>query len=108
MALAQLKAVDEPFTLLQEIREQTTSLLRNVREALLEARDERDVELIRTQAIVNLRVIFQPVGVLTDEYVIHKLATLDAIEQESLLGRMNAQVRARKWRKALVDRYFPE
>jgi hypothetical protein len=92
--------------LLAELITSTDSLINNVREAFLEARDETDVRWIRERAIDALTAIFQHIPVMTGEYALIKLDALQEIEREAIVGHMNAMIRARKWRKALVDRYF--
>lgn len=92
--------------LMAELITTTDSLVNNVREALLEARDDTDVGWIRARSIRELNNLFSQVKVMKDEFVLLKLNVLEQIERESIVGHANAVKRSNKWRKALVERYF--
>ena len=97
----------KPVLLVEQIQKSTDSLLEILREALLEARDITDVQWIRSRTIRRLNDIYSEVPVMKDEYVLLKLSALEEIERESIVGHMGAVTRSNKWRRALVDRYFP-
>ncbi|MFP3556441.1 hypothetical protein SB861_37860 [Paraburkholderia sp. SIMBA_049] len=94
--------------LVAELLSSTETLMNNVREALLEARDDSDVGAIRTRAIRALNGVYSQIPSMTDEFVLLKLSALEEIERESIVGHMNAVIRSNKWRKALINRYFGE
>lgn len=109
MAVAQLKVVEsEVFSLLEEIQHSSTKLLENLREALLEVRDDTDVGAVRLHAIRALNTLYKDVPVMSAEYALAKLGVLEAIERECIVGHSHALSRAYKWRKALIQRYFGE
>lgn len=97
-----------PPTLIGQLRVDCEKLLERTREALLEARDETDVRWIRDAAIRSLKDIFKDVPTFNDPYVLLKLDTLELVDGECAIGHCNALIRTRKWRKALITRYFGE
>jgi phospholipid N-methyltransferase len=90
-----------------KLRADCDRLIERVREALLEARDETDVRWIRDHAIQSLGHIFSGFPMLNQDMALIKLEVLEDLHQECLLGHMQAMVRSRKWRKAMIQRYFP-
>lgn len=98
--------VQDNLSIFGHLQADCTKLVERTREALLEARDETDTRWIRDRAIDALSGIFSQVPVMTGEYALIKLDALQEIEREAIVGHMNAMIRTRKWRKALVTRYF--
>lgn len=101
-------AINQHPILVAELMSSTDALMNNLREALLEARDDSDVGAIRARTVRALNGIYSQIPTMTDEFVLLKLNALEEIEREAIVGHMNALIRGNKWRKALIDRYFKD
>jgi hypothetical protein len=103
-----LREPNPDFTMHKELQAHCAKLVERTKEALLEARDETDVRWMRDAAIRNLNHLFNTVNLYTSEFALLKLECLEDLEHECRMGHFQACQRSRKWRKAVVDRYFGE
>ena len=101
-------AKPSPFQLQREMKAACAKLIERTKEALLEARDETDVRWMRDAAIRNLNGIFAIVSLYSTEFALIKLEALEDLEHEFRIGHFAACQRSRKWRRAVVARYFGE